>query len=334
MKPLFHYGALILFSGCLFATLSACRGVETKKITDDTIVPEPIYLADPTIFYDQGTYYLYGTGGNTEGFLVYTSPDLKTWSGPAGVKDGYALVKGDTYGDKGFWAPQVFRYNEQYYMAYTANENIAIAKSSHPLGPFTQQTAKAISGSGKQIDPFLFIDEDGKKYLYYVRLDNGNNLYVAEMKDDLSDIKPETVKQCITATASWENTAGSSWPVTEGPSVLLHRGTYYLFYSANDFRNIDYAVGYATAPTPVGPWKKYPGNPIISRHNTGENGSGHGDFIRDKEGALFYVFHTHLSDHTVQPRKTAIIRVRFAPDSSGVDKVIADAQTVHYLYLE
>ncbi|MBP5760009.1 MAG: hypothetical protein J6W90_01350, partial [Verrucomicrobia bacterium] len=41
-----------------------------------------IYLADPTIFYDQGTYYLYGTGNSNEGFWVYTSQDLKTWKGP------------------------------------------------------------------------------------------------------------------------------------------------------------------------------------------------------------------------------------------------------------
>ena len=69
-----------------------------------------IYLADPTIFYDQGTYYLYGTGNSNEGFWVYTSQDLKTWKGPTGAKNGYALIKGDSFGSGKFWAPQVFLY--------------------------------------------------------------------------------------------------------------------------------------------------------------------------------------------------------------------------------
>jgi hypothetical protein len=67
-----------------------------------------VYLADPTIFLHNGTYYLYGTNGDPEfskkqGFLVYTSRDLKTWEGPKGATDGLALKRGDSFGDKGFW---------------------------------------------------------------------------------------------------------------------------------------------------------------------------------------------------------------------------------------
>lgn len=36
-------------------------------------------------------------------------------------------------------------------------------------------------------------------------------------------------------------------PIMEGPSVIKLKDTYYLFYSANHFMNIDYAVGYAIA---------------------------------------------------------------------------------------
>lgn len=75
---------------------------------------DSIKLADPTIFLYNGTYYLYGTGGR-DGFLVYTSKDLITWSGPAGVNNGYALMKGQSYGTQGFWAPQVFYYNNKFY---------------------------------------------------------------------------------------------------------------------------------------------------------------------------------------------------------------------------
>lgn len=292
-----------------------------------------INLADPTIFHHKDTYYLYGTveGGANQGFLVYTSRDMKTWEGPKGVKDGFALKKGDTYGEKGFWAPQVFAYKNKFYMAYTANENIAIAQSDSPLGPFRQSIKKPLAAPMKQIDPFVFIDDNGKKYLYHVRLTNGNRLFVAEMTDDFSAIKPETLKEVISAKEPWENTANAEWPVSEGPSILKHNGLYYFVYSANDFRNPDYAVGYAVSKSPLGPWQKYKGNPVLSKADVGINGTGHGDFVRDQKGDLYYVFHTHQSNTTVAPRITAVVKTHFAKDSAtGIDKLVLDGKSFYY----
>ena len=233
-----------------------------------------IYLADPTIFSDNGTYYLYGTSPlSNNGFWVYKSKDLQHWDGPAGAVDGYALW-GNTYGTKGFWAPQVFKYDGRYGMAYTANEQIAIAWADSPLGPFVQDKPAMIPAKTKEIDPFIFFDDDGKKYMYHVRLINGNRIYVAEMNDDMRSLKEETARECISVNEDgWENTEKSKWGVSEGPTVVKIDGTYYMFYSCNDYRNINYAVGYATAKSPLGPWKKHK-KPIISRQLTGENGRG------------------------------------------------------------
>lgn len=295
-----------------------------------------LQLADPAIFFYRGTYYLYGTGGDVnKGFMVYTSDDLKTWKGPMGATGGYALVKGDTYGTGGFWAPQVFHHNKKFYVAYTANENIAIAESESPLGPFKQKVIKAISGQGKQIDPYVFFDDNGKKYLYHVRLTKGNRLFVAELNNDFSDIKPETVRFCIAAADQpWENTANTGWPVSEGPTLLKHKELYYLFYSANDFRNKDYAMGYAVAKSPSGPWKKYEKNPVVSRQNIGINGTGHGDFFKDPAGDLMYVFHTHFSDSIVSPRLTAVVKAKFAAGNSDIDNMVIDESSFHYLYVK
>lgn len=296
-----------------------------------------IHLADPTILYHQGIYYLYGTveGNANQGFLVYTSSDMKKWDGPKGTQAGYALRKGDAFGEHGFWAPQVFYYNQQFYLAYTANEQIAIATSNSPLGPFTQAQKTALPAPVKQIDPFVFIDDDGKKYLYHVRLTNGNRLFVAELTDDLTAIKPESLRECLTATEPWENTAQAPWPVAEGPSVLKHKNRYYFVYSANDFRNPDYAVGYAVSDSPYGPWQKYTGNPIISKKNIGINGTGHGDFVKNKKGTLFYVLHTHYAANKVTPRKTAIIKLRFAKDKpNGTDKLVIDRKSLYYPQLQ
>ncbi|MDR2920861.1 MAG: glycoside hydrolase family 43 protein [Tannerella sp.] len=319
--------------------LTTCNNKVKNEQIDDTgkeiAVSEskPIELADPTIFYWDNTYYLYGTGGKKDhGFLVYTSTDLINWEGPKGVNSGYALVTGESYGTKGFWAPQIFQYNDKLYMAYTANEQIAIAESDSPLGPFKQKTLAKLSGGERQIDPYVFIDDDGKIFLYHVRLTEGNKLFVAEMKDDLSDIKPGTDKLCIEAELPWEDTQNVEWKVTEGPTILKQDGLYYFFYSANDFRNIDYAVGYAVADNPYGPWNKTDDNPIIHRSQIGLNGSGHGDFFKDKDGKWKYVFHVHASDDNVSPRKTAIMNAEFVEDASGHDKMVMDYESVSYLY--
>lgn len=275
---------------------------------------DTLTLADPTIFFDKGVYYLYGTGAKN-GFTVYTSSDLKTWQGPAGTKDGYALHKKDAFGTSGFWAPQVFKHQGKFYMIYTADEQLAIAESDSPLGPFKQAEKKALNGDTKQIDPYVFFDGD-KAYLYFVKLREGNRLYVAELSANLQEIKEETITPCLQAIEPWENTAKATWPVTEGPTVIKYKNLYYLLYSANDFRNPDYAVGYATAVSPLGPWKKSTNNPLISKKLLGVNGTGHGDLFTDKNGQLQYVLHTHYSKDKVSPRKTALVKLQFIKEGA------------------
>lgn len=273
-----------------------------------------IQLADPTIFHDNGTYYLYGTGGmqghRGEGFEVYKSTDMVHWNGPCGADEGYCLKKSNaTWGTEGFWAPQVFKKNNKYYFVYTANEQIAVATGDSPLGPFTQDKPVCIPAQTKQIDPFIFFD--GKKtYMYHVRLQDGNRIFVSEMNKDMMTLKENTTRECLHAEDGWENTANAQWSVAEGPTVVKINKTYYLFYSCNDFRNTDYAVGYATAKLPLGPWKKH-GEPIIMRGVIGENGTGHGDLFKNSAGEWQYVFHTHFSPSAVSPRRTAVATLDF-----------------------
>jgi beta-xylosidase len=296
---------------------------------------ETILLADPTIFYHGGSYYLYGTSGNDKnlGFEVYVSKNLTSWK-KSEENDGYALKKGDSYGNIGFWAPQVFEFESKFYMAYTANEHIAFATSDSPLGPFTQSEKKALEAPVKQIDPYVFIDSDGKKYLYHVRLTEGNRLYVAELKDDFSGIKEETLTYCFDADEPWENTAKSDWAVSEGPAILKHQGLYYFIYSANDFRNPDYAVGYAVSKSPMGPWTKSLNNPIFDKVDAGINGSGHGDYFVDAKGRLRYVLHTHNSADKVSPRKTALIELEFTKNGNEIEVLKVKRGSLDFLEVD
>lgn len=319
----------VLYVLLIFVSMS-CSSHKNKLAMNE------IYLADPTIFKDDNMYYLYGTSAGTNtvnnGFMVYSSKDLKNWNVPSDAINSYSLNAKDAFGDKGFWAPQVFKDEKQYYMAYTANEQIAIATSDNPIGPFLGKNKSVIEGTTLQIDPFVFFDDDGKAYLYLVKLKEGNRIFVAEMNDDLTAIKPETLKECLSAELTWENTLNAEWPVSEGPTVIKHDELYYMIYSANDFRNQDYAVGYATSTNPLGPWIKSDRNPLISRKNISAFGTGHGDLFIDLNKKMHYVFHTHYSKEKVGPRKTAIIELEFKKQNEGQDIIVAKPETFQFLF--
>lgn len=274
-----------------------------------------IFFADPTIWVDGGKYYLTGTrgGGGAPGFAVLESKDLKNWKTPEESPGAEYMIlnKGDqSFGTQGFWAPQIFMADQTYYFSYTANEQTVLAESKFLLGPYRQKEVASIDGSEKNIDSFVFKDDDGKYYLYHVRFNNGNYLWVAEFDLKAGKINPETLTKCFGQTEPWEATPNfESAPIMEGPTVVKMKGKYYLFYSTNHFKNIDYAVGYAVSDSPMGPWVKYEGNPIIHRSIVGENGSGHGDLFEGVDGQLYYVYHIHFDQQQIAPRRTRIVPV-------------------------
>ncbi|GAB3284687.1 glycoside hydrolase family 43 protein [Larkinella harenae] len=275
-----------------------------------------IFFADVTIYVEGDTYYLTGSkpvNSGPQGFAILESKDLKTWAVPGQATNslGIILTQGDhTFGSKGFWAPQLFNHTGTYYLTYTADEQTVLAESKSLLGPYRQKNVGPIDGSEKNIDSYIFKDTDGKCYLYSVRFNKGNYLYVAEFDLKTGKINPQTLKKCFDQTEPWEATPTyKSVPIMEGPTVIKLNNKYYLFYSANHFQNIDYAIGYAVADSPYGPWVKYKNNPIIHRSIVGENGSGHGDLFEGLNKQLYYVYHTHHSSDKVNPRRTRIVPV-------------------------
>jgi|GEM_PF-234486 len=352
----------LVCSGCLLFNVKGQRVKSLSGNSTTPVTPDTLKIADPTIFYANGSYFLIGTSGDktvTEGFKLYHSTDLINWHRvEKGANTDYlALDSSHSFGNKGFWAPQLLRLDTQgrdeqkssaqmpaFLLAYTANEQIAVAHSSAISGPFIQKDGNdgflpLFNDGFKHIDPFIFTDPVSKKtFIYYVKLDHGNNIYVSELKLNLKNsfagqanapfsVVLNTEKPCIKATEAWENTAHAEWPVTEGPTVIYHKGFYYLFYSANDFRNPDYAVGYATASSPTGPWVKASSGPVISKKNTGLPGSGHGDIFQDRSGAYYYVFHAHSSSAKVSPRKTYLIPFKFMDKAVSTKSSSSDSLT-------
>lgn len=290
----------------LFASLSSCLAHTAAGDKEEDALPQKntnikthyLPIADPYVLLYQGKYYAYGTGTVEvdKGFSVYSSDDLKHWK-----DEGPVLSAHHSYGTWGFWAPEVYYMESKnmFYMFYSSSEHICVATSHSPTGPFRQDEKQPIWDE-KSIDTSLFIDEDGTPYLYFVRFTNGNVIWVAEMDADLKSIKKETLKECIVAEQPWERIMDK---IAEGPSILKKDGVYYMIYSANHFQSPKYGVGYATSSSPLGPWKKYSGNPIMQADEAaGLVGTGHGAPFASKQGGYKYIFHTHWNKDAINPR--------------------------------
>lgn len=296
---------------------------------------QKIAYADPTIFLDNGTYYMSGTSQvsnqSSRGFTVLMSDDLKEWT--TGTKDIYRFILGPewgtTFGTTGFWAPQWYKENGRYYFLYTANEKVAMAQADDVTGIFTQDKAVEIDASAGNIDPFLFKDSDGKYYLYHVRFGGGNFIWVAEFDMATGTINSATLNQCMEITEPWERMYNyDSSRIMEGPTVVKWDDVYYLFYSANHYKDPDYAVGYATASSPMGPWTKYSGNPIIRRDIVGEKGAGHGDIFEGKDGKLYYIYHVWGKGDDPDARQARIVPLIREKGTDGIYKISVDADNI------
>lgn len=281
-------------------------------------------LADPFILYHNNQYYAYGTS-DANGIAVYTSNDLKFWSKASRL----ALHKDDSYADRWFWAPEVYYLNGQFYMYYSADEHICVATAKSPLGPFTQEIQQPMFAE-KGIDNSLFIDDDGKAYLFFVRFTDGNAIWMAELENDYKTIRTNTLRLCFAAnTSGWEADLGK---VNEGPFCIKHDGYYYLTYSANDYRSQNYGVGYAFTNNLAGSWTKYIGNPVLQKP-ADLVGAGHHCLFRDKNNQLKMAFHAHKSITVVNPREMYITSVGFTkpPRGMSVLTVSSDYQPTYVL---
>lgn len=296
---------LIIVLAVSFSVPACSSGsMGTKPEDAQEPVEAKVPFGDPFILLHGGTYYAYGTEA-ADGIAVYVSDDLLVWERVEGNR--LALHKDDSWGNRWFWAPEVYEVDGTFYMYYSADEHICVATSDSPLGPFRQAEKKPMIEGEKCIDNSLFIDDDGKPYLFYDRFNDGLNIWVAELEDDLVTVRAGTEMPCIHVSQEWEEV----WPrVNEGPYVLKHEGTYYMTYSANSYESLFYGIGYATAPQVTGPWTKYDGNPILQK--PGELvGVGHSAMFTDKEGQLRVVFHSHRSESAIHPRYMNISTVSF-----------------------
>ncbi|MCB9477709.1 MAG: family 43 glycosylhydrolase [Deltaproteobacteria bacterium] len=275
--------------------------------------------ADPSVLYIDGTYYMYPTSGGNK-FQVWTSPDRETWSYGGVI---WGPKPAGSWNDNLAWAPDVLADGGKYYLYYTANHAIGVAVADSPLGPFVDVYDHPFIGNGygdtefQSIDAHVFKDEDGKLYMYCTHFVPWSTLRVSTMSDPVT-VDSNWVDVVTPGLVNWE------FVVTEGPWMVKHAGTYYLMYSGNSYKTAKYAIGYATASDPMGPFEKFEGNPFFSTdEEAGIYGPGHHSVATDENGDMWIFYHTKISAEKGEGRRIRVNQLAF--DENDELYVVLDA---------
>jgi beta-xylosidase len=282
----------------------------------DSVAPPLTYLnpvlahdfPDPFVLREGASYFAFATNGLGKNVQAATSSDLSTWSD---LPDALPELPAWAARNRGLtWAPSVLRRGASYVMYYTARDVasgfqcISSALASSPGGPYVDTSTAPfvcqVSGSQSfcgSIDPSPFVDSDGTAYLAWKSDENAPacarapRLWIAALgADGRSLAGPATA--ILAMDRPWEE------PIVEGPSMWLHDGVYFLFYSANAYESAAYAMGYATCLSPVGPCKKVTVDGPLVRSAGSALGPGGQEVFTDVHGRTWLAYHAWTAPST------------------------------------
>nr|WP_321353950.1 glycoside hydrolase family 43 protein [uncultured Draconibacterium sp.] len=284
-----------------------------KKLNINNPIIKDKFTADPAALVYNNTVYLYA--GHDEApndfnfyrmneWLVYSSTDMVNWTEhPVPLKTSdFEWAKGDA------WAAQVIERNGKFYWYVTVEhasiqgKAIGVAVSDSPVGPFKDALGKALITNDMttehtqitwdDIDPTVYIDDDGQVYLYW-----GNTAcYWAKLKDNMIELDGEI------HTADLPN-------YTEAPWIHKHGDWYYLSY-AYQFPE---KTAYAMSKSITGPWE-YKG---ILNELAGNSNTNHQAII-EFNNQWYFIYHTG----GIQPnggsfrRSVCIDELHYNPDGT------------------
>ncbi|MFC3688049.1 family 43 glycosylhydrolase [Aquipuribacter hungaricus] len=277
-------------------------------------VIEPVIDAnapDPDVLLVDGVYHAYATNSGGENVQHFTSTDLETWTDEGDVAPtlGDWVAEGCSFGpggvtDRCIWAPEVSEVEGGYALYYTARDSLAprqcigVSLSDSPDGPFLPvgtdplvcpDGARGTVDLGGAIDAGTYT-EDGRLYLLWKA--DGNCcpdktaiIYLQELSLDGTTLTGDPV-ELIRRDLPYEGA------VVEAPTLLEVDGTYYLFYSANDFGGGGYRTSYATSDSLTGPWTKATTELMTTDRFSGDvRGPGGQDIVVNPDGGYSIVFH-------------------------------------------
>lgn len=250
----------------------------------------PGYFADPTIFYDSTSqaYYVFSTtDGNwisysSEPAVWYTTDFLNWKSQPLSLPSTWPTAP--------LWAPSVTKHptNGRYYLLYADKGGTFIAFADSPLGPWKNATSGTTTataplyasgsmwGGNDGIDAEFFLDGN----TVYMTFGGSGKVGISRLTfaaNGLASIDNSDTRMTDGTTHKYKSLSGMTG-FLEGSFLFKSGSTYFLTYSNNACQN--YNVQYATATTPVGPFKPGSGQILARDNNNGILGPGHHSILR------------------------------------------------------
>lgn len=281
--------------------LSACATVPTSTYVNPVIDAD---FPDPAVVRaDDGRFYVYGTQGGEpmRNIQAARSDDLVNWTQLPDILPAKPKWASRT---QDFWAPDVYRRGDKWFLYYSAKPDaalsddkrglcLAVATASSPEGPFTDKGTPLQCGEGfVNIDPFAFDDPaTGKIWLYWGS--GFGPIKVQELAADrmsfVSGSAPIDLVPVVTTDDPREYRR-----LVEGAWVTLRDGWYYLFFSGDNCcgPKAHYATMVARSRSATGPFEVRE-RPLylVLKANQRWVAPGHNSIIRDDAGTDWILYH-------------------------------------------
>jgi arabinoxylan arabinofuranohydrolase len=273
----------------LIASLLCITTFVSAPARADNPIVQTIYTADPAPLVYNGRVYLY-TGHDEDGSTNFTMREWRVWSSADMVNwtdHGSPLSLATfSWASANAWAGQAVQRNGRFYWYVpvtnraTGGFSIGVAVSDSPTGPFSDALGRPLI-QNSEIDPTVFIDDDGQAYLYW-----GNpNLWYVRLNADMISYSGSPTRIPLTTAGFGTRTGDPNRPTLyeEGPWVYKRNGLYYLVFAA---RCCSEFLAYSTAPGPTGPWT-YRGTIMPTQGSSFTNHAG----VIDFNGGSYFFYH-------------------------------------------
>ncbi len=311
MKPKINTLAILVFG--LFFT--------TRLFAQNPIVPPGVYIADPSAHvWNDGKMYIYGSVDESTNYYcshryhVISSKDLKNWKIHENVFSSKGKNDQIPYSDKLLFAPDCQYNNGTFYLYYclaTNKQTEGVATSSSPEGPFVNGQNIDVGGYN-QIDPAVFIDEDGQAYYIWGQF----TAKMAKLKPNMKEIDLSTIKDNVLTEEKHF--------FHEGGYMVKRNGIYYFIYADMSRNAMPTCIGYAMSDSPTGPFTY--GGVIVDNDNCDpETWNNHGS-IAEFNGQ-WYVFYHRSTHGSKMMRKVCAEPIEFNEDGS-IDEVEMTSQGI------
>ncbi len=265
------------------------------------------YSPDPAPMVYNGRVYVY-TGDDIPGYdfyymikwRVHSSADMVNWTDHGSP----ISLESFSWARDRAWASQCIPRNGKFYWyicAQTTANNMAVgvAVADKPEGPFKDALGKPLitTGSWSNIDPTVYIDDDGQAYLYW----GNGSLYYAKLNKDMISYTGDIVQvpQSLESFGGIRRLRNTNTPPAqdatpnkdmyiEGPWFYKRNGKYYQMFSG--MTKGTECLSYSISDSATGPWK-YQGK-IMTDQPT-NSFTNHGGII-DFKGKSYLFYHTGL----------------------------------------